>query len=88
MSNVKPGYKKGLIFGNWSEVISSVSRTSEVWFFDWNEGFADPFLKVSKSHKQISKFSFEPKTNNFLCISVLASKMSQLRKVIAHYHAN
>ena len=37
-------------------------------------------LKVSKSQKQISKFSFEPKTNDFLCISTLASKMSQLKK--------
>ena len=88
MSNVKPGYKKGLIFGNWSEVISSVSLTSVVWFFGWNEGFADTLLKVSKSHKQISKFSFEPKRNVLFFISALASKMSQLRKIMAHYHAN
>ena len=37
-------------------------------------------LKVSKSQKQISKFSFEPKTVRFFCISALASKMSQSKK--------
>ena len=38
------------------------------------------WLKVSKSQKQISKFSFEPKTNDFFCIAALASKMSQFTK--------
>ena len=46
-------------------------------------------IKVSKSQKQISNFSFEPKKDKFhFCISVLVSKMSQLEKVMAHYHAN
>ena len=51
MSNVKPGYKNGLIFGNWSEVISSVSLASVVRFFGWIEGFVDTLVKVSKSQK-------------------------------------
>ena len=46
-------------------------------------------LKVSRSQKQILKFSFEPKNERFyFCISGLASKMSQLEKKMAHYHAN
>ena len=46
-------------------------------------------LKVSKSQKQISKFSFEPKNERFFfCISALASKMSQLKKIMAHHNAN
>ena len=46
-------------------------------------------LKVSKSRKQILKFSFEPKNERkYFCISALASKMGQIIKIIAHYHAN
>ena len=45
-------------------------------------------LKVSKSQKQISKFLFEPKTNVFICISALASKMRQSKIIIDHYYAN
>ena len=37
-------------------------------------------IMVSKSQKQISKFSFEPKTYGYFLISALASKMSQLKK--------
>ena len=42
---------------------------------------SDVSLKISKSQKQISKFSFEPKNKRILfCISALASKMSQMKK--------
>ena len=45
ISKVKPGYKNGLIVGIKSGVISSVSRSSVVWFFDCNTGlFAGPLL--------------------------------------------
>jgi hypothetical protein len=43
-------------------------------------------VKVSKSWKQILKFSFEPKKEQkYFCISALASKMGQIIKVMAHY---
>jgi hypothetical protein len=46
-------------------------------------------LKVSKSQKQVLKFSFEPKTEGkYFCIFDLISKMGQIKKIIAHYHAN
>ena len=36
-----------------------------------------------------AKFSFEPKTERkYFCISALASKMGQIKKIMAHYHAN
>ena len=46
-------------------------------------------LKVSKFHKQIFLFSFEPKNeqNHFLN-SALASKMSQIKKMKALYYIN
>ena len=44
------------------------------------------FLKVSKSQKQISKVSFEQK--KILCTFALAFKMSQLKRVMAHNHAD
>ena len=47
-----------------------------------------PSLKVSKSQKQISKFSFEPKAElKYFCNSALASKMGQIIKVMAYHHA-
>ena len=46
-------------------------------------------LKVSYSWKQNSKFSFEHKTEQkYFCIFALASKMGQIKKIMAHYHAN
>ena len=46
-------------------------------------------VKVSKSRDQILKFSFEPKNERkYFCISALASKMGQIIKIMAHYHAN
>ena len=46
-------------------------------------------LKVSKSRKQILKFSFEPKNERkYFCISAIASKMGQIIKIMACYHAN
>ena len=57
-------------------------REQDIFLFWW-------MLKVSKSQKQMSKFSFEPKMNDsFFCTSALASKMSKLKKITAHYHAN
>jgi hypothetical protein len=45
--------------------------------------------KISKSRKQILKFSFGPKNEQkYLCISALASKMGQIIKIMAPYHAN
>ena len=42
---------------------------------------ASSTLKVSKSQKQILKFSFEPKNEpKYFCISALASKMGQIKK--------
>ena len=36
-----------------------------------------------------AKFSFEPKTERkYFCISALASKMVQIKKIMAHYYAN
>ena len=46
-------------------------------------------LKVGKSRKQILKFLFGPKNERkYLCTSALASKMGQIIRIIAHYHAN
>ena len=47
-------------------------------------------LKVSISRKQVLKFSFEPKKNerNYFCIPALSSKMGQIIKLTANYHAN
>ena len=46
-------------------------------------------LKVGWSRKQILKSSFEPKTKQkYFFISALASKMVQIKKVMAHHHAN
>ena len=46
-------------------------------------------IKVSKSRKQILKFSFELKNERkYFCISALASKMGQIIKIMACYHAN
>ena len=46
-------------------------------------------VKVSKSQKQIFKFLFEQKNERkYFCIYALASKMGQIIKTIAHYHAN
>ena len=46
-------------------------------------------LKVSLSRKQILKFSFEPKTERkYFCISALASKMGEIKKIMAHYHVD
>ena len=48
-----------------------------------------PSLKVSKSQKQISKFSFEPKAElKYICNSALTSKMGKIKKIMGHYHAN
>ena len=59
-------------------------QCEKVWFVD----LSGP-LKVSKSQKQILKFSFEPKTERkYFCISALASKIGQIKKIMAHYHAN
>jgi hypothetical protein len=45
-------------------------------------------LKVSKSQKQVLKFSFEPKNERkYFCNSALVSKMGQIKKIMAHYHA-
>ena len=45
--------------------------------------------QVCELLKQNLKFSFEPKTDRkYFCISALASKMGQIKKVMAHYHAN
>ena len=45
--------------------------------------------KASKSRKQILKFSFEPKVEQkYFCISALASKIGQIIKIMALYHAN
>ena len=46
------------------------------------------YIKVSKSQKQILKFSFEPKTDKNFRIFLLASKMGQIKKIIAHYHTS
>ena len=35
-------------------------------------------LKVSKSQKQVSKFSFVPKTKDFLCIIVVVHGYTEL----------
>ena len=46
-------------------------------------------LKVSKFQKQIFLFSFEPKNDqNYFLNSALASKMSQIKKMKAHYYIN
>ena len=38
---------------------------------------------------QISKYSFEPKTDlKYVCNPTLASKMGQIINIIAYYHAN
>ena len=38
---------------------------------------------------QISEFSFEPETElKYFFNSALASKMGQIIKIMAHYHAN
>ena len=51
--------------------------------------FPNTYVKVSKSQKQILKFSFEPKNERqYFCISALASKMGQIIKIMAHFHAN
>ena len=43
-------------------------------------------LKVSKFQKQIFLFSFPPKNErNYFLISVLASKMGQIKKMMALY---
>ena len=57
---------------------------------DWALGSArHSSLKVSKSRKQILKFSFEPKSERkHFCISALASKVGQIIKIMAHYLAN
>ena len=45
-------------------------------------------LKVSKFQKQILFFSFAPKNvRNYFLISALISKMGQIMKIMAHYHA-
>ena len=44
------------------------------------------FAKVSKFQKQIFLFSFEPKKQNYLLNSALASKMSQIKKMKALYY--
>ena len=50
---------------------------------------AEKKVKVTQSQKQISKFSFEPKTKlKHFCNSALASKMDQIKKIMAEYHAN
>ena len=50
-----------------------------LWPFDKKLIFE---LKVSKSQKQILKFSFEPKNKQkYFCISALASKTGQIRKI-------
>ena len=42
-----------------------------------------------ESRNQILKFSFEPKNQQkYFCISALASKMGQIIKIMALYHAN
>ena len=47
------------------------------------------WLNVSKSQKQILKFSFETKNKRkYFCTFALASKMDQMKKLIGHYHAN
>ena len=38
-------------------------------------------VKIGKSQKQILKFSFEPKTIDFFCISALASKSGRIKKI-------
>ena len=51
--------------------------------------FSALMLKVSQSRKQILKFLFEPKKERkYFFISALASKMGQIIKTIAYYHAN
>ena len=46
-------------------------------------------LKVSKSRKQILKFSLEPKNERkYFCNSALASKMGQIIKIMTDFHAN
>ena len=51
-----------------------------------NAAMSSPFIKVSKSRRQILKFSFEPKNEqNYFCISALASKMGEIIKIMAHY---
>ena len=53
------------------------------------DGQSVTLLKVSKSRMQILKFSFEPKNKGkYFCIFALASKVGQIKKMIAHYHAN
>ena len=46
-------------------------------------------IGLNLSRTQILKFSFEPKNERkCFCISALASKMGQIIKIMAHYHAN
>ena len=67
--------------------IFSLCMSLKSWKIKRNESFLA--AKVSKSQKQILKFSFEPKTEQkYFCIFALASKMGQIKKMIVHYHAN
>ena len=50
--------------------------------------FLPLWQKVIKYQKQISNFSFEPKTKlKYFCNSALASKLGQIMKIMADYHA-
>ena len=47
------------------------------------------YFQPNKGQLISNQFSFEPKNQRkYFCISALASKMSQLKKIMSHYHAN
>ena len=50
------------------------------------DGQSVTLLKVSKSQKQILKFSFEPKNERkYFCIFALASKSGRIKKIQVLY---
>ena len=78
----KLGYQINIFAGK-------VPKFWEVQKYDENLKLFLTLLKVSQSRKQIFHFSFEPKNERkYFCISALASKMGQIIKIMAHYHAN
>ena len=78
------------IFGTAKKVLLHVC-TSIMYFenviwkvhtYQYNSILKCPQLKVSKSRKQILKFSFEPKNEQkYFCISALASKSGRITKI-------
>ena len=78
--------KQDLLFGGLCRIHLLVRKYDwDIW--EWSKMFFE--IKVRKFQKQILLFWFEPKNkqNNFL-ISALASKMGEIKKIMARHHAN